>query len=188
MTTTTQPRKTITLLGQWKHDGEVEAFEVNGMMTIPSEEGVVYVRKEDAMQFFDLVPVMPEQAEPVTVEAIRDAVYENAYDMYCCQSVRESEEIISNIVNGVLAAIPKESALLARVAELEAENAKLKEDAAWIPIEHCDFDVPVLVKVDGVVQNIVVEQVLENQWLICESGEVIDCDFTPSHFKYLPKP
>jgi hypothetical protein len=52
-------RKTITLLGQWKHDGTVEAFEVNGMMTIPCEEGVVYVRKEDAMQFFDLVPAPP---------------------------------------------------------------------------------------------------------------------------------
>jgi len=112
-----------------------------------SEEGMEQLTKECMLQGWKgaiaalPLPVMPQQAEPVTVEAIRDAVYENAYDLYCCQrvwsawgvgtmteddfiSVRESEEIISNIVNGVLAAIPKESALLARVAELEARDAK----------------------------------------------------------------
>lgn len=47
--------KIITLLWQGICDGTVEAFDVNGMMVIPSEEGMTYVRKEDAISFFGLV-------------------------------------------------------------------------------------------------------------------------------------
>lgn len=52
--------KIITLLWQGICDGTVEAFDVNGMMVIPSEQGMTYVRKEDAISFFGLVE--PSQA------------------------------------------------------------------------------------------------------------------------------
>jgi len=53
--------KVIGLMWQGKCDGTVEAFDVNGMMTIPSPEGVTYVRREDAISFFGLVePVKQE--------------------------------------------------------------------------------------------------------------------------------
>ena len=77
--------------------------------------------------------------------------------------------------------------LLARIAELEAEIQKLKEDAAWIPIEQCRYGKPVIVKIDDVVQHVIVTQTDDDEWTICENDEVIDCDFHPSHFKYLPK-
>jgi hypothetical protein len=53
--------KIITLLWQGICDGTVEAFDVNGMMVIPSEQGVTYVRKEDVISFFGLVE--PSQAQ-----------------------------------------------------------------------------------------------------------------------------
>lgn len=40
-----------------------EAFDVNGMMVIPSEEGMTYVRKEDAISFFGLVEKSQTQQE-----------------------------------------------------------------------------------------------------------------------------
>jgi len=44
--------KTVTLGFQGRFDGTVEAFEVNGMMAIPSEEGVTYVHWDDVVKFF----------------------------------------------------------------------------------------------------------------------------------------
>ena len=46
--------KIINLLWQGECDGEVEAFDVNGMLVIPSRDGVTYVRREDAISFFGL--------------------------------------------------------------------------------------------------------------------------------------
>lgn len=46
--------KIISLLWQGECDGEVEAFDVNGMLVIPSRDGVTYVRREDAISFFGL--------------------------------------------------------------------------------------------------------------------------------------
>lgn len=44
----------ITLLWQGQCDGTNEGFEINGMLVIPSLEGVTYVRREDAIAFFGL--------------------------------------------------------------------------------------------------------------------------------------
>lgn len=55
--------KIIVLLWQGVCDGTVEAFEVNGRMVIPSEEGMTYVRKEDAISFFGLVEQSQAQQE-----------------------------------------------------------------------------------------------------------------------------
>lgn len=44
--------KTITLMWQGRVDGTVEGFEVNGMLTIPDREGVTYVTREQAAEFF----------------------------------------------------------------------------------------------------------------------------------------
>ena len=45
----------ITLLWQGRGDGTNEGFEINGMLVVPAEEGVTYVRREDAIAFFGLV-------------------------------------------------------------------------------------------------------------------------------------
>lgn len=42
-------------MGQWQTDGTVNAYEVNGMLCIPDPEGVVYVTREQAKEFFGLV-------------------------------------------------------------------------------------------------------------------------------------
>lgn len=61
--------KIITLLWQGICDGTVEAFDVNGMMVIPSEEGMTYVRKEDAISFFGLVePSQAQQSQWMPIE------------------------------------------------------------------------------------------------------------------------
>lgn len=44
--------KTVTLNYQGRVDGTVEAFDVNGMMAIPGEDGVTYVRWKDVVDFF----------------------------------------------------------------------------------------------------------------------------------------
>ena len=49
--------KEIQLQYQGLADGTVTAFDVNGMLCIGHDEnGVVYVTKQQAMEFFDLVP------------------------------------------------------------------------------------------------------------------------------------
>lgn len=52
----------ITLMyqGRAEHRG-VEAFEVNGMLVIPAEDGVVYVTREQARDFFGLVEPAPDR-------------------------------------------------------------------------------------------------------------------------------
>lgn len=50
-----QKGQTITLGGQWQCDGTVEGVEVNGMLAIPEPEGVIYVTREDAKEFFGLI-------------------------------------------------------------------------------------------------------------------------------------
>jgi len=155
------------------------------------------------------LPVMPEHAEPDETQKFIDSLPDGHEDKMYEQidawarhsymrhkySVRgqvitradsEDSHIIWATLRWAEENKKPDTALLARIAELEAENQKLKEDNAWIPIEHCDFDVPVLVKVDGVVQNIVVEQALENHWLLCADNELLE-DFEPTHFKYLPE-
>lgn len=76
--------------------------------------------------------------------------------------------------------------LLARIAQLEAENQKLKEDAAWIPIDQCLIGKPAIVKVNGIVQHIIVMLNNEGDWDCLDDGPYLD-DFHPSHFKYLPE-
>lgn len=44
--------KTVTLNYQGRVDGTVEAFDINGMMTVPGEDGVTYIRWEDVVAFF----------------------------------------------------------------------------------------------------------------------------------------
>lgn len=55
-------KKTIELPFQGQADGTVEAFEVNGNLTIPSEEGVTYVSWEHVRDFF---PQAREKEYPV---------------------------------------------------------------------------------------------------------------------------
>lgn len=53
------PLQKITLLWQGRGDGTVEGFEINGMLVVPGEEGVTYVRRQDAIEFFGLVEDAP---------------------------------------------------------------------------------------------------------------------------------
>lgn len=48
--------KTIALSARGEHSAyTIEAFEINGHLAIPFEEGCAYVSKEQAKQFFGLV-------------------------------------------------------------------------------------------------------------------------------------
>lgn len=62
--------KKIDLMFQGRVDGSVEAFEVNGMLVIPAEDGVVYVTREQARDFFGLI----DPARGHAIEDERDAV------------------------------------------------------------------------------------------------------------------
>lgn len=64
------PRKDqrITLNWQGRVDGTVEGFEINGMLCIPDEEGVTYITREQAAEFFGFTlsatPPAPAQPSP----------------------------------------------------------------------------------------------------------------------------
>ena len=174
--------KKITLLGQWQCDGTVEAFDVDGMMVIPQEDGVVYVRKEDAIQFFDLVPVMPEQADPVANYAFsipplpqmafeadiieennispnHDPEFRQTYiDLLVAQENKRQWRAYARQLKTMLETLPmfNPSALLGRVAELEAENVKLKEDikSANFTIKHKSEFLDSLINKRGLISGI----------------------------------
>jgi hypothetical protein len=46
--------KTIELMWQGKCDGMIQGFEINGMLCIPSRDGVTYIRREDVKAFFGI--------------------------------------------------------------------------------------------------------------------------------------
>lgn len=49
---TDKSKNTVQLAFQGACDGSVEAFEVNGMMAVPSEEGTAYVSWDNVLRFF----------------------------------------------------------------------------------------------------------------------------------------
>jgi len=91
--------ETITLLGQWRCDGTVEAFRVNDMMTIPDPDGVIYVRPQDAMAFFGLVPATALTALQAELDAVRgklglrDFAYDQLRERLChCEAALEERD------------------------------------------------------------------------------------------------
>ncbi len=94
--------KVVTLLWQGKCDGTVEAFEVNGMMTIPSSEGVTYVQREDAVKFFGLVDPLKIKMAPVQgyVQGIPWDMHLEAYNVYCKKYGKQQALIEGNCRGG----------------------------------------------------------------------------------------
>lgn len=62
-----RPRDTVTIMYQGQTDAVVEGYPVSGMLVVPGEEGVCYVTRKMAMEFFGL----SERAEDGVVEENR---------------------------------------------------------------------------------------------------------------------